>query len=226
MSSKALPNKGLDCPLLFLKGFDGLFFLGTRGTRCARASYSFHRPSEQNPLVQHLLTKKSSYVSPYEPFASCFEIHAAALRPGAEIFCLQVHISRSVVVVAHVVDDEGLGLFVVGVDIGDISICGSNRMERRTRFGADHDFVRKDRNPAYVLENPWRHLFWTDITRYFAAEVHSVVAVMRVDGRRMESLHLLFQVIKEFLVFLSAGNNLDAVMDEDSPEENVLTVHV
>lgn len=30
MSSKALPNKGLDCPLLFLKGFDGLFFLGTR----------------------------------------------------------------------------------------------------------------------------------------------------------------------------------------------------
>lgn len=78
MSSKALLDKGLDFPLLFLKGFDGLF---VPGTRCARASYSFHRPSERNPLVQHLLTKKrerSIRLPPYEPFVLGFEIRACS----------------------------------------------------------------------------------------------------------------------------------------------------
>lgn len=130
MSSKALLDKGLDFPLLFLKGFDGLFVLGTRVPDVRELPIRFidhlseiHWYSTSLPRKSHTSLRMSLLLLVLK------SMHAAALWPGSEIFCLQVHISRSVVVVAHVVDDECLGLFVVGVDIGDISICGSNRME-------------------------------------------------------------------------------------------------
>lgn len=80
MSSKALLDKGLDFPLLFLKGFDGLFVLGARVPDVRELPIRFiDHLSEIHWYSTSLPRKeKGPYVSPYEPFVLGFEIHACS----------------------------------------------------------------------------------------------------------------------------------------------------